>query len=451
MKEDKPEKKEKRITPGELADRFLTYWGIRKDGQEILVYFYGDFYRWEGGVYRRVSKDEMNVRATGHVQATGQIATSDLVNSVLLNLAPKMYLGEHTKLNRWIRGPKKDKADRSIVMENGIVSFNDRGDITLSEHTPDFFSVVKLPYAYDPDVECPRWNLFIEEISKKDKELMRLLQQWTGYLLTPSHEYQCFLLCLGDANAGKGTYVRAIRQMLGEENCSGIPIRSFVDRFSLSESYGKVLNVCGDAEEALNPKTENLIKEWTGEDRMLYERKYQTPFTAESTAKLIISANSFPTFTDKSNGSWRRMKIMPFERENMEYVDTKLRGKLEKELPGIFNWAVGGLVDLIKNDGFVVPEKSREMWEQYKGEANPAGLFLRERYYFDPQKQDIGVPAESTHTMYWVWCKDNGYMPLSDAKFGREVKRVFPGTNKQKRGPRGRQKAIYLGVLRRND
>jgi P4 family phage/plasmid primase-like protien len=430
--EQEKEPKQERSSPIVLADQFLQSWGMKGD-ESILVYWREDFYRWEDGVYRKIDRDTVKTRMTAFLVSMANIPTRELVDTLWAVLKMRVYLLPERVLNTWLNDSKTfTEPVRAVTMENGIVLFQPDGTVKFQEATPNFFSVVKLPYAFDAKAECPRWDQFLKEVTKGDEELIKLLQQWAGYLLTPSNRFQCFLLCLGDAGAGKGTFVTTMTSMLGTENCSGVPIRRFSDRFALSETYGKVLNVAGDAEEEITPQTEGLIKEWTGEDPTTYERKYSAPFTAKATAKLIISANSRPTFTDKSNGTWRRLQVVPFQRENLEVMDTHLRETLQAELPGVLNWAIRGLHDLETMNAFVVPERSIEVWKDYKEWSNPGGRFLKENYSFDCMS--AGIPTQVMYQTYRDWSRARGYIPMSDTNFGREVFRAFPQAKKARVG-----------------
>jgi len=202
--------------------------------------------------------------------------------------------------------------------------------------------------------------------------------------------------------------------------------------------------VAGDAEEELTPQAEAVIKTWTGKDGLDYEKKFAVGFTALPTAKLMISANSFPTFTDKSMGTWRRLKIAPFRRANMEYMEAGLDETLRGELSGVLNWALEGLRDLEREGKLVVPTLSRVMWEEFREGANPAGVFLGENYVYEAGSIG-GVSTQAVYATYRKWCKINGYQPMSIRTFGREVIRVYPQVVKRRLGTTSRT-YMYAGL-----
>lgn len=427
---------DKKITIADMASSFVREFGFSKiNGIEkrTMLFWRGDFYIWRSGCYSVLSKDEMRTLMVKHVSSLGQPATTGLMDNLKLNIMAGVLIGKDRIPDTWLSDLKNaDVATNDIVLENGIISIVGN-EVKNKELTPDFFCLGKLPYKYDPSAECPRWMRFLDEVTRKDKEIERMLQQWAGYLIMPSQKYQSFLLLIGEAGTGKGTYARAMKALLGSKNCSDVPLRRFTDKFSLYLTYGKKLNVAGDAEQELTPQSEAIIKTWTGEDGLDFEKKYGEGFTANPTAKLMILCNDFPNFTDKSMGTWRRLKVVPFHRDDPTVVEKGLDETLRGELPGILNWAIKGLMDLEENEGFVVPEVGTRLREMYQTESNPARMFLRENYEYDPA-YSYGVSRSELYRAYRKWCDVKGYQKMSDKTFGKEIRREFPNVEERRLG-----------------
>jgi len=447
-------KKQKKANMDELSESFVMRYGmteIDSTYRMTLRYWRGDFYLWQEGVYGKLSKDEMRSFMVKHVLMNGCEATIGMMDNLKLNIMARVILGNSRVPDTWI-GKDGTEPAGEIVMKNGILKVGADGTAELKPLTPEFFTLGKLPYEYDPSAVCGLWDKVLKE-NTADDQLRRLLQQWAGYLLLPGQKYQAFMLLIGEAGTGKGTYARAMKAMLGKKNCSDIPLRRFTDKFSLYLTYGKKLNVAGDAEQELTPQAEAVIKTWTGEDGLDFEKKYGEGFTAEPTAKLMILANNFPTFTDKSMGTWRRLKIVPFARADTSVVDRNLDEKLEKELPGILNWALEGLRDLQEHGSFATEGASEEMLEIYRAESNPARMFLEEYCEYE-HTYFPGVAAEQVYKAYSGWCRDNGYQKMSSRTFGKEVRRAFPHIIRRRVGGK-RDRYYAYGRLRlynqRND
>ena len=74
----------------------------------------------------------------------------------------------------------------------------------LIPHTPNYFTTVCLPYAYNPDAECPDFDEFLQNITLGRQDYIDLLQEFIGYLFRPDLREQKFLLCVGEGANGKG-------------------------------------------------------------------------------------------------------------------------------------------------------------------------------------------------------------------------------------------------------
>ena len=428
--------------PATMASEFLKLGCVQKVtvGDEtcekrLLQWYHGNFYLWRKRIYGLLTKDEITAEVTRYIQGTPIKPTPNCVNAVLLNLKALTELNRETQPNSWINNVK---GPRVWAVENGNISFDDadeNGRPKLLPHTPDYFTLVKLPFEYAPEAECPNWLKFLDDVMESDSERIRLLQQWVGYLFTLTLKEQKFLICVGEGANGKGVFFIVILEMLGQENCSSLPLSRFGERFALSSTYGKLLNATSEGISYINTHGEAVLKEYTSGDMTAFERKHKDLFHAIPTAKLMIATNELPSFADKTEGVWRRMLIVPFERSFTEDQQNKnLAEELKEELPGIFNWAYDGMVNLEKK-GFVVPAKCKEAIEQYRRDVNPAKVFLQENYQQDTEAD--GVPCGILYSSYCDWCKAKGYKPLNEANLGKEIKRVFPKVPKTR--PRNKE------------
>ena len=81
---------------------------------------------------------------------------------------------------------------------------------------------------------------------------------------------------------------------------------------------------------------------------MTFDRKHISPIEAAPTARLILSTNNRPRFSDRSGGLWRRMILLPFNREVPEGervlgMDKPVWWQESGELSGMLNWAIAEL------------------------------------------------------------------------------------------------------------
>jgi len=109
---------------------------------------------------------------------------------------------------------------------------------------PDHYALAKIPTEFDPDAECELWEEFVEE-SVPDEEQRKKLQEYAGYCLW--HHQQQFgkaLFFVGPTDSGKGTALKAIKQVLGRENIASQSLRDLIQtRWGLAQLHGNIANI----------------------------------------------------------------------------------------------------------------------------------------------------------------------------------------------------------------
>jgi P4 family phage/plasmid primase-like protien len=253
----------------------------------------------------------------------------------------------------------------------------------------------------------------------------------------------------GEGSNGKSVVCAALEAMLGTENCSHVPLEVFGERFQLTPTIGKLANIVPEVGE-LDKTAEGVLKSFTSGDPMQFDRKHKQPLQTVPTARLVFATNTRPRFVDRSGGLWRRMILMPFQVVIAEN-DPKRVFNMDKpawweqsgELSGILNWALQGLERLNRQGRFTLPQICEQALADYRIENNPARAFLLERCHENPEKK---TSCGEVYRTYRLWCQDHGYSPLADRSFGKEVKRLFPQTERRRGGVRSEREYAYVGM-----
>jgi len=335
-------------------------------------------------------------------------------------------------------------------MENGILDMDavigDRDDYLLP-HSPEWFSTICLPYAFSPNAACPRWEAFLERNLELDPERIKILQEWAGYLLLPDTGYQCFLVLEGEGANGKSVYCAAIEAMLGTANVSHVPLEVFGEKFELTATLDRLVNICGDAGE-LDKVAEGHIKAFTSGNPMSFGRKYLDPVERVPTARLMLAVNNRPRFSDKSDGVWRRMKLIPWRiqipvEDRVPNMDKPWWWMQSGELPGILLWAIKGLHRLRQQGRFTHSQLCDEALQDYRAEMNPARTFLAEHI---TESETSRIRSSFLYDLYKDWTKANGNLPLAERQFGKEVFRMFRKCRKRRTGNESERFYFYDGI-----
>lgn len=447
--------KEEEVKGTEIARLYIANCA---EVQRFLRYFQDDFYQYELGVYRRLAKYEIESKVTLFSQKINANVSATNLRDAMVNLKAMTMIPSTARLGEWLSSDESGFGS-SIVLKNGILSVERflQGDRALqSQHSPELFSVAKLPYEYDPSKKASTW-LKILERALPDRDQRELLQEWFGYCLQYDTSLERFLLLEGQGANGKTVVCTVLRVLLGEENCSAVGLEAFDPRrtFPLAATVGKVANIVEELGE-IDRVAEGLLKQFVSGGAMQAERKNREPFTFYPTARLTFATNVLPRIVDRSDGIWRRMLLIPFRAQipeserNSNFVQPGW-WKASGELPGILNWALEGLVRLRKRGRFSETAASKSAKAEYREQSNPAGTFLRD--HARRTGKDF-IATSELYGAYRNWCHSNGYTPLSQGNFSIEVKRTFPGIEAtqnpihQKDGKRSRQ---WIGLRLEDD
>lgn len=353
------------------------------------------------------------------------------------NHLPQFWLGKY--------GLKRP-APYAVALANGVLRTNLLGT-QAAKHafcgkTASFFS--RLPvrqYLYDPTATCPTWLAFLNQTL--DAESTKTLQEWFGLCNVVDTSYQKFLCLFGPARTGKSTASNVLQRMLGERCVSNIGLDRLGSQFAGDELLGKLLNLSPDVK-WVSGLAEANIKAIVGEDRISIDRKHKTSISVRLPARLMLVGNGHPQFRDTNGAILDRMLVVRFDRQIApENRDRHLLAKLAGELPGIFNWALEGLVRLRQQGGFSVSASSASILQELARNFNPVGHYVDECLRVDPNGREF---VNVVYHSYAEWAKASGYSkPLQKEQFGVELRNIVPGLTKAREGG-GVRSYYYTGI-----
>ncbi|HII4496993.1 TPA: DNA primase family protein [Clostridium perfringens] len=307
-----------------------------------------------------------------------------------------------------------------VNVRNGLLDIR---DMSFKEHTPSYLSTVQLNVEYNPQVDCPQFKKFLNEVL--DCKLIPLVQEIVGYLLTTNTASQKAFVFWGPARTGKSTLLWVVEYLLlGKKNVSNIPWQEIGDKFKTAELLGKLANVFSDLPSKSIDDT-GIFKVVTGEDYLMAEKKNKNPFKFKPFARLVFSCNELPrNYVDRTEGFYRRLIIVPFNRQiEKNKIDKALKYKFQREKEGILNWALEGLKRLYENNfEFSENELTDGVKKEYKRENNNVISFVEECCELDGL---FSCSRIEIYEAYKEFCVEAGLKTLSQIKFNKELEGNF--------------------------
>jgi len=333
-------------------------------------------------------------------------------------------------------------ADPVIPLANGDLSLS---PLELLDATPKRPFLVRSPARWDPKAESPIFDKYLRKAVPSERHRLTL-QEYIGYCLLhwdiPLHKA---LFIVGPTASGKSTLLKIVCKLLAK--IATVAPQGLVDnRFKSSELEGAWANIRSDISSELM-KNIGLFKELTAGDQIYVEEKHQQGYMMEPTAKHIYSANQLPSISTDDDAFYRRILLVPFPTTvPVDKRDPKLPQRLEKELDGILQWAVEGLLRLREQEGFTCdpgPKETRRKWEEH---GSSIGQFKAAKLRVTGDSEDV-EPKQRVHSAYTAFCKENGLSAETQDQLTRSLK-SDPQITDGKRTPEegGSQVRSFVGV-----
>lgn len=275
---------------------------------------------------------------------------------------------------------------------------------------------------YDPTATCPRWISFLDLIFDGDQDLIRFVQQASGYALTGSTREQVIFILYGSGSNGKSTLIETLAYVLGDYAQTAQAKTFLADG---SEGVRNDLAMLKTtrfvaASESGSGKSldEGLIKSLSGDDRISARFLYHDYFHYYPKFKIFFATNHKPTIRGTDHGIWRRIRLIPFTVAIPEgQRDKGFKDLLRQEASGILNWMVNGYRDWAKNE-LSKPAAVMEATREYQEEQDQLARFLEECCALHP----VGQTAKTDlFRAYERWCEQNNERPFSHNNFSRRL------------------------------
>ena len=385
--------------PRLLAERVIKDYKLLSDPET------GILYRWNGIFWENFDQD--HIKAVG-IRMMGNEAQKSRIEDAIYQVKMLSTIPADRKVN--------DRAEW-ICLQNGMLNFH---TFEMVSHDPDFYCTHALPVAFDPEStkRCERWERYLETNIQTVAPIAQL-QEFAGYCIVRHTRFEKCLFLLGPGRDGKSTFMKVLKEIVGDENCAAVSFPDLENEFHRSSLYNKLLNISteigGQAIES------PYFKAITSGDPINAAYKHRDAFTFSPYCKLIFAGNMLPRVKDNSDAYFQRVLPIQFKRQFLEgdpERDPELIDKFKEELSEIFYWALCGLKRLTEQKRFTDCQETRDLLMGYRRSNNPILCYVEDQCELGEDKTEI---KGQLYTDYRSYCGLNGYMPVNRENFFREL------------------------------
>ena len=268
------------------------------------------------------------------------------------------------------------------------------------------------------------WNSFLRVVFCGDTEKIEFAQKLIGMAAIGQVMEECIYIAYGGGRNGKSSFFNSIRSVLGDyavtinsDLLMGLSKNPDCEKAVLK---GMRLAITSEVSEGATLSSK-MLKNLTSTDEITSKRLYKAPDSFKPSHTLILCSNHLPIVYERDAGTWRRIKIIPFDAVIPESDEVLNYGDfLVKNAGGaILKWVIEGAQKAIDaNFKLLEPSSIKEAVNAYRGGSDQIAAFIAECCEIGEEHSCTGAELYDAYKSY---CESNGEKPRSNAIFAVEL------------------------------
>lgn len=421
-KQFQADKRDKKLSEADIADKLSAeYRELYRYHESFMSWRFWNGKFWEKQTdHRMFTQIRQTARAKGY-----KFNRSATIKDIVTQMSWILNYGNWETADR----------ERYINCQNGTLDL-ETGKI--EPHRTGFGFTSVLPYEVHPipkseDIlgtlreHCPdTFNFLITAAGYDDKQALFLLAIISGVLRWQFSKHQKFVHLRGVPGSGKGTFLRLLQDIVGDENSASSDLRAISatnSEYEFSRVIDKQLLVFPDERSTVGM---DAVLKMSGGDSIRFREPYGKPGNAPFLGTMIIASNT-GVFKGDTTGLARRLVLVEFPAPvPSDERDPDLNAKLRAEIPSLIPIAL-----MIDSEGFAGQvrgmsaennprQKIREWGDEI--ERNAIAEWMEGYIDFTP---GAGEVAKDLYESFKTYCEESGRQKTSLTRFGTELTRLI--------------------------
>jgi P4 family phage/plasmid primase-like protien len=315
-----------------------------------------------------------------------------------------------------------DSRSHLIGFENGVYDLKMH---MFRDGMPDdyIFHSTKINYIpYNPEsVDAIEINDFFNKIFT-NKNLRTYILDVLACIIDGSIAQERFYIFTGHGSNGKSRLLDLIQKSVGDYYCI-LPIALLTQKRAASNAAQSELERTKGRRFAVmqEPSEQDrinigLMKELSGNDRILVRCLYKEPYEFKPQFKMILTCNELPEVPSDDGGTWRRLKVCNFSSKFTENPNPNNPNEfpMDLELSDKFDrWKEMFISMLIERHKSIQPNSIHEPMEvrvateSYKQNNDIIGQFINEKLEVNKELVDCRVLIGKIYNDFRLWTASN--------------------------------------------
>ena len=259
---------------------------------------------------------------------------------------------------------------------------------------------------------------FFKEVIPEDDVCMYLLK-FLSSSLNGSVKDQKFHIATGNGSNGKSVVINLLLGGLGDYAIT-LPNTVLTKKKGSSSSASPDLVMLHGTRFCVLQEPEGhdklnvgFMKELTGGDKLYARGLFQEGSNIKVMAKFVLTCNKMPRINSNDGGTWRRMRVIPFELKFVDNPTQKHHRKIDRTIEDKLEiWAeyfIRYLVEIYKTyrvEGLTAPPKVCKYTDDYQKKSDLFQQFIKERLEKTKSKKDF-VSLNDMYDEFKAWFKES--------------------------------------------
>jgi P4 family phage/plasmid primase-like protien len=268
------------------------------------------------------------------------------------------------------------------------------------------------------------WHEHLSKVMGGNQRVVEYLQEVAGTGLIGEVSREGVEFFYGQGANGKTTTMKAISGSFGDY-CVTASSDLLIDVMRSTEAEKELLRgarlaIMEEVDDRAGV-SEKKLKEISSRGEIPVNPKHRKPYTFLPQHTLIVCVNSRPTIKSRNRGTWRRVRLTPFEETIQGNDDIPEYDKVLVEKCGgaILQWAIDGAKRFLANKKkIVLPPEISTATEEYRSNSDWLSAFIED--CCDVGKE-LSEGANELFQAYTAFCRVQGEKPESRQTFSQEL------------------------------
>lgn len=404
----------------------------------------------KGAEYRDLVLDLMN---TSKVQQFGK-ALYRITDGKYYKLLSDTFINNELIAKRGME-PEKQKAAQTMIrsfqkednvkfdpyyvgFKNGIMNWRTEEFFPYGTKDAPIFKYFDVNY--NPEADTSYVDCIITDWCQGDEVKKQMLYELAGCCFYSDKPIKKWWAIEGKADTGKSTFLRMLREIIGDDNVGSTPIQNLKDSNAIAELIDKPVNIVDDGSSKFTTDLSNLRRIIQGDD-MQVKFLYQNRFTVKIESRMVFVFNKIPRFRDDNDATAKKMLMIGFNRVYTdEEKDTDLIDKLktDENKEAFLKLAVNAMKSVLhRNLTFTVSEESKRVIAQIMEESDQFISFVADTISedFDWVMFLDGKKTSDVYNKFREWADAEGYQsPMVRKQFTERCCKESGATVKKSHG-----------------